>query len=100
MEQSWILINPAVREGLPNSYLEAAAHRTALLSYVDPDGFASRFGYHAATDNFHEGLSILLQHQTWKDQALKGYQYVHDTFALPYAMDAHENMYASILSNT
>ena len=100
MEQSWILINPAVREGLPNSYLEAAAHRTAILSHVDPDGFATRFGYHAAKDDFNEGLSTLLQQDTWKDQALKGYQYVSDTFALPHAMDAHEHMYASILSNT
>ena len=66
MEKSWILINPAIREGLPNSYLEAAAHQTAILSYVNPDDFASRFGFHAATDNFEEGLTTLLKNNYWK----------------------------------
>ncbi len=96
MEKSWILINPAIREGLPNSYLEAAAHQTAILSYVDPDGFASRFGFHALTDNFEEGLSRLLKDNFWKEQGMKGYQYVQDTFALDKAMDRHEEVYERV----
>ncbi len=50
LEQSWVLVNTAAREGLPTTFLEAAANRCALLSSVDPDGFASRFGYHARGD--------------------------------------------------
>ena len=96
MEKSWILANAAIREGLPNSYLEAAAHQTAILSYVNPDDFASEFGFHAATDNFEEGLTTLLQQNTWKAQATKGYNYVTNTFALNKAMDAHEETYSRI----
>ncbi len=93
MEQSWIMVNPAIREGLPNSYLEAAAHQTAILSYVNPDDFASKFGFHASKDNFEEGLSTLLKNEYWKQQANKGYAYVKDTFALDKAMDQHEEIY-------
>ena len=93
MEKSWVLINPAIREGLPNAYLEAAAHQTAILSHVDPDGFASQFGCHASTDNFEEGLTALLRDDHWQVQAMKGYTYVKDTFALEKAMDHHEAVY-------
>lgn len=98
MGKSWIIINPAIREGLPNSYLEAAAHQTSILSYVNPDDFASRFGFHAATDNFEEGLTTLLKDDHWKTQALKGYTYVKDTFALETAIDQHEAVYNKIFS--
>jgi glycosyltransferase involved in cell wall biosynthesis len=98
MEQSWILANPAIREGLPNSYLEAAAHQTAILSYVDPDNFASAYGFHAAKDNFEEGLRTLLKNDLWKSQAMKGYNYVKETFALNKAMDQHEEVYDRVYS--
>jgi glycosyltransferase involved in cell wall biosynthesis len=60
LEESWIMVNTATREALPNSFLEAAAHRCAILSLVDPDGFASRFGYHAKDEDFSKGLEFLL----------------------------------------
>jgi len=99
MEQSWILVNPAIREGLPNSYLEAAAHQTAILSHVNPDDFASRFGFHAVKDNFEEGLTTLLKNEYWKQQAQKGYAYVKETFALDKAMDQHEEIYHKLYTH-
>jgi glycosyltransferase involved in cell wall biosynthesis len=98
MEKSWMLINAAIREGLPNSYLEAAAHQTAILSYVDPDQFASSYGFHAAKDNFEEGLTTLLKDDFWKTQALKGYKHVTETFALDKAMDRHEEVYHNVFN--
>ncbi len=44
LRDSWVLVNTSAREGLPNAFLEAAANGCAILSEVDPDGFASRFG--------------------------------------------------------
>ena len=57
---SWIIMNTSAREGLPNSMLEAAAHRCAILSSVNPDGFAVEFGRHVEDDNFAAGLEWLL----------------------------------------
>jgi glycosyltransferase involved in cell wall biosynthesis len=100
MEKSWILANAAIREGLPNSYLEAVAHQTAILSYVNPDDFASSYGFHAAMDNFEQGLSSLLKDHHWKQQAAKGYTYVRNTFAVDKAMDAHEEIYSRVCSGS
>jgi hypothetical protein len=96
MEKAWILINPAIREGLPNSYLEAAAHRTAILSHVDPDGFASQFGYHVSGNNFEEGLSTLLHGNAWQNKAARGVEYVSANFNLPHAMNLHEAVYLKL----
>ncbi|UCD46102.1 MAG: glycosyltransferase, partial [Candidatus Bathyarchaeota archaeon] len=46
LDSSWIVVNTSVSECLPVSFLEAGAHGCAILSFHDPDGFASNFGYH------------------------------------------------------
>jgi len=50
--RSWIMVKHRAREGLPNAFIEACAHGCAILSAVDPDGFASQFGYQVQDDNF------------------------------------------------
>jgi glycosyltransferase involved in cell wall biosynthesis len=93
LEKSWIMVNTATREALPNSFLEAAAHKCAILSFVDPDGFASQFGYHAKDENFAEGLKFLLENQRWKELGEHGYDYVKKTFEMNRAIDLHVNAY-------
>lgn len=95
--RSWILVNTASREGLPNSFLEAAAHGCAILSHVNPDGFASDFGYHAAADDFAEGLARLLEGDAWRERGERGRRYVAEHFALERAMDRHEVMYREVV---
>lgn len=98
-EQSWILVNSASREGLPNSFIESAAAKCAILSHVDPDGFASRFGYHAKCDNFEEGLHYLLENDRWREFGEKGYQYVKKTFEMNSAIKKHIDIYTQLLSH-
>lgn len=93
LAESWILVNTASREGLPNAFLEAAAHRCAILSAVDPDGFASSFGYHATRDDFDAGLRFLLEENRWRELAERGYRYVHDTFEAERSIAAHLDAY-------
>jgi glycosyltransferase involved in cell wall biosynthesis len=97
--RSWILVNTAAREGLPNAFIEAAAHGCAILSAVDPDGFASRFGYCAQDDNFVRGLETLLQGDCWRQLASEGYAYVRDVFALDKAIDQHLAVYEQLVIN-
>lgn len=96
--ESWVLVNTASREGLPNAFLEAAAHRCAVLSYVDPDGFASRFGYHASTDDFAAGLETLLRDDAWRRLGGHGHRHVVETFATDRAIDMHVAAYREALS--
>jgi len=94
--KSWILINTSIREGLPNAFLEAAAHRCAILSAVDPDGFASQFGYHASRDDFSTGLETLLHNDLWRVRAQQGYEIVKKNFASDIAIDQHLEVYRQV----
>jgi glycosyltransferase involved in cell wall biosynthesis len=97
LERSWILINTAVREGLPNSFIEAAAHGCAILSSVDPDGFASHFGYNAQKDDFVTGLQALLKDNTWEARGRLGREHVRQQFESGKAIDQHIRLYQGLL---
>jgi glycosyltransferase involved in cell wall biosynthesis len=93
-EKSWVLVNTAAREGLPNTFLEAAANRCAILSGVDPDGFASRFGCHATDDaDLARGLARLLGDGRWKPLGEAGCEFVKSVFGTTPAIDRHLDAY-------
>jgi len=96
LSESWILINTAAREGLPNAMKEGAAHACAILSSVDPDGFASRFGYFASQDDFIAGLEELLQNDNWRSRGQIGRAYVRDEYNLKRTIDMHLQVYESL----
>jgi glycosyltransferase involved in cell wall biosynthesis len=89
LDESWIMVNTAAREGLPNAFLEASAHQCAILSAVDPDGFASQFGCHVTDDDFAKGLSGLLAEHRWQALGRRGQQHVLDTFSVDRAVERH-----------
>ena len=94
---SWVLVNTSVREGLPTTFVEAAAHGTAILSHTDPDGFASRFGHCAVEGRLAEGLAWLLAEGRWKQRGDAGRSYVNAHFATDRAMDSHLQAYQSAI---
>ena len=96
LDKSWILVNTAMREGLPNAFIEAAAHRCAILSRVNPDGFARRFGYWARRDDFHRGLKALLHDHNWQQRGERAHAYVARTFATQKAIDRHIALYRAL----
>ena len=95
--KSWILANASPREGLPNTFIEAAANRCAILSRLNPDGFASRFGYHAADHDLAAGLKALLANDRWRTMGERGYEYVNRTFEMSVAVDAHLRVYGQVM---
>jgi glycosyltransferase involved in cell wall biosynthesis len=97
--RSWVLINTSAREGLPNTYMEAAAHRTAILSAVDPDGFASRFGHHATDGDFGAGLATLLAGDLWQSRGGAGLDYVSQTYEVGKAIDRQVALYDEVLGS-
>ncbi|NWG33047.1 MAG: glycosyltransferase family 4 protein [Chloroflexi bacterium] len=91
--KSWVLVNTSVREGLPTSFIEAAGHGCAILSEMDPDGFASQFGYHAADGDFAKGLRCLLRGDNWRRLASAGMDYARATFSLEASINQHITIY-------
>jgi glycosyltransferase involved in cell wall biosynthesis len=60
LSETWALVNTAAREGLPLTFLEVAAYGGAIVSAVDPDGFASRFGQRVRGDDFAGAVRALM----------------------------------------
>jgi glycosyltransferase involved in cell wall biosynthesis len=98
LSSAWALINTALREGLPRSFMEAAAHGCAIMSRVDPDGFASRFGYRAKRDDFADGLRWLLEGNRWRPLGQAARDYVVGTYGVDAAIEAHTAMYQNIVA--
>jgi glycosyltransferase involved in cell wall biosynthesis len=98
LAESWVMVNTATREAMPNAFLEAAAHGCAILSAVDPDGFASRFGYRAARDDFAAGLAWLLDGDRWRERGRLARQHVSEVFATDRAIDQHFAAYRALLA--
>lgn len=98
LERSWILVNTSVSECLPVSFLEAAAHRCAILSFHNPDGFASEFGSHVTDGDLDEGLRFLLEEDRWRYRGEKGYAYVSEVHELGRVVDRHLAAYKSLFS--
>ena len=97
LDESWIMVNTASREAMPNSFLEAASYGCAIMSYVDPDGFASKFGYHASKDDFAEGLAWLLENSRWDERGKSARDHVTKVFAVDRAMDLHVSAYRTLM---
>jgi glycosyltransferase involved in cell wall biosynthesis len=92
LSETWVLVNTAAREGLPLTFLEAAAHGCALLSAVDPDQFVSRFGQLVVNDDFASALQALLE-KSPLDKGRLAHAYVRTTCETQHALAAHLRQY-------
>jgi glycosyltransferase involved in cell wall biosynthesis len=100
LEKSWILVNTASREGLPAAFVEAASHRCAILATVDPDGFASQFGYFAETpDALAPGLEYLLEDDRWRECGERAYAYALEHFETSRVVQKHLELYEALLGS-
>jgi glycosyltransferase involved in cell wall biosynthesis len=97
LSKSWVLVNTSVREGLPTSFIEAAGHGCAILSEIDPDGFASSFGYHVLGGNYAYGLQRLLEGRSWQKKGQAGMEYSRNTFFLDTSINRHIQVYEGLL---
>jgi glycosyltransferase involved in cell wall biosynthesis len=98
-KKSWIYVNTSIRECLPVAFLEAAAHKCAILSSENPDDFAENFGYQVKDNNlagYIEGLSVLLTDDLWKAKGENGYRYVKEVHEMDKVVNQHINIYQEL----
>jgi len=93
---SWILVNSASREAHPLTFFEAAGRGCAIMSFVNPDNFASEFGYWAANEDVEQGLRYLLDNDNWRAAGEKGFRYVKQHYRYDVAANAHLTLYAHL----
>jgi glycosyltransferase involved in cell wall biosynthesis len=99
LSKSWILVNTSAREALPITFLEACAHETAILSRVNPDGYASRFGFHVKDGNFENGLKTLLNDDLWTIKGKEARKFAEKNHEVNSVMDKWKKIYNSISCN-
>ncbi len=92
LSKTWALVNTAAREGLPLTFLEAAAFGCSIISAVDPDGFASRFGVQAKNDDFASAIKALLK-MSPLEKGQQAHDYVRETYETSRALQAHITQY-------
>ncbi|HET7622463.1 MAG TPA: glycosyltransferase family 4 protein [Gemmatimonadaceae bacterium] len=93
LAESWILVNTGARRGVPDACVEAVAHRCAILSDADPDGFATRFGHHAPDGDLAAGLDALLTNDSWRSLGERGHEYVLDNYESEKVMERYLGVY-------
>ena len=103
LDNAWIMVNASTKEAMPNAFLEAAAHRCAILSGLDPDGFASKFGYYAKVENEHQkypdsddfarGLRWLLEEDRWRQRGELARAHIEENFETEVAIQKHIDVY-------
>lgn len=97
--RSWILVNTSVREGLPTSFVEAALHGCAILSGIDPDGFASQFGFHVKDGDFIAGLKHLLGNNAWAKLGSEARDYTTRMFSVEGSIQQHMKIYGDLVAH-
>lgn len=87
LSRCWVLCLPSIREGLPVAFLEALAHKCALLSSVNPDNIVEKFGCYVKDGNFARCLRELIDEDTWREKGELGYHYVRRVHLLETIMN-------------
>ena len=97
LSETWVLVNTASREGLPLTFLEAAGHGCAIISAVNPDDFATRFGVHVTDDDFASAIRQLMENrEAVCEFARQARAYVQNTYELSAAHRIHLDAYDKI----
>ena len=98
--KAWILVNTSAREGLPYTFVEAAAWGCAILSCMNPDRFSERFGCFVRDDDFAQGMRWLLAEDRWREKGKQGAAFVQDVFSEQNSIDRHLEQYMRLLRST
>ncbi|MEX5218172.1 MAG: glycosyltransferase family 4 protein [Nitrospiraceae bacterium] len=94
LSDTWVFVSTAVREGLPLTFLEAAAYGCPIISSVDPDQFATKFGQQVHNDDYAEAIRTLLAEAPF-EKGRAAYEYVRGTYETSRALRAHVEAYES-----
>jgi len=99
LSRSWILCLPSIREGLPIAFLEALAHKCALLSTVNPDNIVKSFGYYAKSGSLSKGLKRLLEDDEWMKRGESGYSYVIKVHSMNKVIDEMSSIFNNLMGS-
>jgi glycosyltransferase involved in cell wall biosynthesis len=102
LSRAWILVHPAAREGLPTAFQEASGHEVAILAFVDPGGYVSRFGWRlpdsASVADMEAALRATIETGDWREKGKAGRAYNLKYHATPISVERHMKVYQDHLA--
>jgi len=105
LDQAWIYLNCSIKECLPVAFLEACAHKCAIVSHMNPDDFASNFGFqvplnaHDDPDSYAAAIRLLLSNEAALHKKQNaGYDYVTKTHETHKVINQHLTVYRRMLN--
>jgi glycosyltransferase involved in cell wall biosynthesis len=99
-ERAWVIVNTSVREGLPYTFIEAAAWGCAILSELNPEQFAERFGVATDGGDYEAGLRWLLTGDNWKLRGRAAAEHVRAFFGEKNSIREHLRRYEALLAES
>ncbi|MBM3233663.1 glycosyltransferase family 4 protein [Candidatus Pacearchaeota archaeon] len=108
LEKTWMIINTSLHECLPVSFLEAWAHKCAVLSCQNPDDLTRKYGYYTgkilgtgldkeSMKKFENGMRFLLKDDKWEKLGKNGHEYVRKNHEFDSVIDKHIKYYKNII---
>lgn len=100
MRESWSLLCTSAREGLPTSFEEAGANSLAIVSSVDPDFWATKFGVKVNDNNFAPAIKEAIEEEYWRTKGNDAYKHTKTTHESSNVGQQYMGVYNSILENS
>ena len=97
IEKAWILLNTSVREGIPATFLEAMVRKTCIVSEVDPDGYATRFGVAVREGKYAEAIRMAINGGHYKEKGKLGFEHAVAVHEISSVMNKHVEIYGKII---
>jgi glycosyltransferase involved in cell wall biosynthesis len=95
--EAWMLVHPAAREGLPTAFQEASAREVAIVAFVDPAAYVSRFGVVAhgngGIEPLEKAVRSLIASGAWREKGRAGRRYNAQHHAVDVSVRAHLQVY-------
>jgi glycosyltransferase involved in cell wall biosynthesis len=99
LRASWIFLNTSAREGLLVVFLEAMANKCALVSFVDPDNYASNFGAVATKSNLKQVLLDSINSELHKTVGENASIYIREKHETKKVMAEQVSIFSRVIEN-
>lgn len=103
LARAWVLVLPSAKEAFPTAIQESSVHEVAVLAFVDPANYVSRFGRVAArnggVESLERDLRKMIETGEWREKGKTGRTYNIKHHSIQISVSKHLEVYRFHLQN-